>query len=205
MASNSRRTNQSSSTSLRKEQLSQVSSIVSELENSLEVLSTSQKKLALFESVSTGLYEEVDKLTKKAPAESVTDLMLDQVNDIIRETKELLSDDPYVQRLNVFVPAGDNPQLRDVVVVLRQLRQGMQRNREHMSTRTSKCSSLLQIAITVKTSLEYYVKNSSWPEISWVRQMNGSASDGWFKYILGDNVFNGEKLDHTNLAEYFRL
>jgi gamma-glutamylcysteine synthetase len=89
-------------------------------------------------SVALGLYEEVDKLSKKAPAELVTDLALQQINDVIRETKELIKEDAYVQRLNEFVAAGDNPELRDSLMVLRQLLQGLDRFQNQLAEDTKK-------------------------------------------------------------------
>ena len=108
-------------------QLEQIKEIVTRLEQEVKQITASKKQLALLDSVSKGLYDEVDKLSKKVPAETVTELVLNHMNDIIKEVKELISDDIYVQRLSVFVPAGDNPQHRDAVVVLRQIRQALGR------------------------------------------------------------------------------
>ena len=93
----------------------------------ISVLKDKEKRSKILQSVSLGLYEEIDKLAKKAPADQVTDLILEQTNDVIREAKELLSDDVFIQRYKEFVPAGDNPEHRDVVVVLRQIREGLAR------------------------------------------------------------------------------
>ena len=74
-----------------------------------------------------GLYEELDKIYKKAPAEQISDLTVENVNQLIKDTKGIIEDDPYIDRVKEFVPAGDNPEYRDVIVVLRQLRQGLDR------------------------------------------------------------------------------
>lgn len=79
-------------------------------------------------SVLFGLYDEIDKLCKKAPAEPVTDLSLTHINAAITAVKELLKDDPFVDKIQPFVPAGENPELRDALMILRLLRQGMQRH-----------------------------------------------------------------------------
>lgn len=75
----------------------------------------------------TGLYDEMDKLAKKAPNEPVTDLQLKILNSFISKAKYLLSGDTIIDEVEVFVAAGDNPEYRDVVTVLRQLRQGLER------------------------------------------------------------------------------
>jgi hypothetical protein len=74
-----------------------------------------------------GLYDEMDKLAKKAPNEPVTDLQLKIVNNFIKKGKYLLKGDTIIDEVEVFVSAGDNPQYRDFVTVLRQLRQGLDR------------------------------------------------------------------------------
>jgi len=74
-----------------------------------------------------GLYQEIDKIYKKAPEEPISVLTLENVNNLIKDTKEIVKDDPYIDRVKEFVPAGDNPEYRDVIIVLRQLRQGLDR------------------------------------------------------------------------------
>lgn len=74
-----------------------------------------------------GLYEELDKIYKKAPQEQISDLTVENVNQLIRDTKEIIEEDPYVERIKEFIPAGDNPEYRDTIVVLKQLRKGLDR------------------------------------------------------------------------------
>lgn len=78
-------------------------------------------------SVLDGLYDEMDKLSKKAPADQVTELALKRINDVIRRGKELMQGDEFIDSIEVFVAAGERPEHRDVLLVLRELRQGMQR------------------------------------------------------------------------------
>lgn len=88
-----------------------------------------QRKQAynMLQSELTGLYDEMDKLTKKAANEPITPLQLKIVNNLIRKAKHLLTGDTIIGEVEVFVAAGDNPEYRDVVTVLRQIRQGMER------------------------------------------------------------------------------
>jgi poly-D-alanine transfer protein DltD len=74
-----------------------------------------------------GLYDELDKLAKKAPNEPMTTLQLKIVNSFLRKSKKLLLDDPIIDEVEIFVSAGDNPEYRDVVTVLRQIKQGLGR------------------------------------------------------------------------------
>ena len=82
---------------------------------------------SVLQSEVTGLYDEMDKLAKKVPNEPVTDLQLKIINSFIRKSKYLLSGDTIIDEVEVFVSAGDNPEYRDVVTVLRQIRQGLDR------------------------------------------------------------------------------
>src|SRR6266481_441604 len=111
----------------REAQLADLDHAIEMLQKKIKDVNATEQRARVLQSVSLGLYEELDKLAKKAPADEVTDLVLEQANDVIREGKELLSEDTFVQRLKEFVPAGDNPQHRDVVVILRQLHQGLER------------------------------------------------------------------------------
>jgi hypothetical protein len=139
-------------------QLSRIKEIIAVIETSLKKASGYQKRqLNLLESVSLGLYDEIDKLAKKAPAEPVTDLVLNQMNDVIKETKELVIDDSYIQRLQEFVAAGDNPQHRDSVVVLRQIRQGLDRFQEKLDDLISKLNWKCTQAKDLEKGLQHYV------------------------------------------------
>ena len=73
-------------------------------------------------SFTKGLYDEMDKLAKKAPSSQLSDLATKRVNRAIAESKILMaSHDPYVADLSEFVPAGENPEVRDAVLVLREI------------------------------------------------------------------------------------
>lgn len=74
-----------------------------------------------------GLYDEVDKLVKTAPKEPITSLQLKIVNSFLGKAKTLLSGDTIIDEVEVFGAAGDKPEYRDVIIVLRQLRQGVER------------------------------------------------------------------------------
>ncbi len=75
----------------------------------------------------TGLYDEMDKLAKKAPNEPVTNLQLRVLNKFVTKAKHLLVGDTIIDEVEIFVAAGDNPEYRDAVTVLRQVRQGLER------------------------------------------------------------------------------
>jgi len=80
-------------------------------------------------SASDALYDEMDKLTKKAPAMTISQLSLERVNKIIKSVKELLAQekDDFIEELVEFMPAGDMPEYRDVTLVLSQIKAGLNR------------------------------------------------------------------------------
>jgi hypothetical protein len=89
------------------------------------------KKSRLNQLMSTAgaLYEEIDKLNKKAPSMGISALTLQRVNKVIKSIKEFMIDenDDFVDEIQEFFPAGDMPEYRDVVLVLSQLRAGLNR------------------------------------------------------------------------------
>lgn len=79
-------------------------------------------------SFTQGLYDEMDKLQKKAPSAQLSDLATKRVNRAITDAKALMSaHDPYIFELAEFVPAGENPEVRDAVLILREILQGLER------------------------------------------------------------------------------
>lgn len=79
-------------------------------------------------SFTAGLYVEMDKLAKKAPSSQLSDLATKRVNRAIVDAKALMgSYDSYVAELAEFVPAGENPEVRDAVLVLREITQALER------------------------------------------------------------------------------
>ena len=93
----------------------------------LEYLQGTRTRWTLLNSVLDGLYTEFEKLTKKSPADEITNLALKRINVVIKDAKGLLKDDSYVDSIDPFVAAGDLPQLRDALMILRELKQGMER------------------------------------------------------------------------------
>lgn len=187
---------------LRTEQLAQITEAIAALETRLQQCKQNQRnQLTLLDSVSLGLYEEIDKLAKKAPGEPVTDLALAQINDVIKETKQLLDSDSYVQRLNEFVAAGDNPQHRDAVLVLRQIRQGLDRFRTQLESLINLLTSRLNDAKGIQFAIQVDLENEELVDKQMVKDYGFNVSREWFSGE--DDSFNFAKLDETNIQFYF--
>jgi hypothetical protein len=185
-------------------QLSQIQEIISVIEPRLKKASGYQKsQLSLLESVSLGLYDEIDKLAKKAPAEPVTDLVFSEMNQVIRETKELVVEDPYVQRLQEFIAAGDNPQHRDAVVVLRQLRQGLARFHEKLDALIYELRDKYNETDNIKQVLEIYMSGNESISAKDLKAYDIDISDWWLIGNYPNKEFDFSKLDKISIDTRF--
>ena len=187
----------------RAKQQEEILAIVGVLGDCIAKAKDMRTQYKLLSSVSLGLYDELDKLSKKAPAEPVTDLVLTQINDVIREIKELAKDDTYVQRLNEFVAAGDNPEQRDVVVVLRQLRQGLERFEATIDPRIEDLTDKQKEATTIQLALQLYMDGESNVTPTDMQDYGFLPSRGWFTGYSTDQHFDWDRLDRIDLHTYF--
>ena len=183
-------------------QQAQISEAIATLEIRLQRCRQDQRKqLTMLDSVSLGLYDEIDKLAKKAPAESVTDLALEQINDVIRDTKKLVASDPYIQKLNEFIAAGDNPQHRDAVIVLRQIRQGLERFRIQLDSLIEFLRKRLKDAKDIHVAIQLYLNGAS-PNQDVLKEYGIYISSEWVSTAY-PHSFNFTRLDMTNIIDHF--
>ncbi len=185
----------------RTEQLEFVTSQIEPLTTRLHDEQERRKQLGVLDSVSLGLYEEVDKLAKKAPADDVTDLVLEHVNDVIRETKQLIPEDTYVQRLVEFVAAGDNPQHRDVVLVLRQVRQGLKRFESSLTTQITSLQDRLDDAKGLAVAIRLHLNGQTRVTMEHLKPYGVEVSTNWLDHYGGAVEF--DRLDTMTVQTYF--
>ena len=185
----------------RTQQLEQIRGVIPLLDDYATNLKTQHQKMVLLESVSAGLYDETDKLAKKAAVDEITDLALSQVNDLIREAKEFLVKDPYVQKYNEFVAAGNNPQYRDVVMVLRQIRQGLDRFQTTNAVEIKRAATLLSDAKGIRVALALFLKGEDHVSKQQITYNGEDVSSKWLNSSLND--FSFLALDRVNIPEHF--
>ena len=184
-------------------QLRQIQKVTEAIGSQLKELHAERSlKLQALQSVSLGLYEELDKLTKKSPVDAVTDLVLSQVNDIVRETKELAKDDVYVQRLSLFVPAGDNPEQRDALVMLRQARQGLDRHKVRLDSAISILQRRLDEVRVLERALQSFLYDGSSIKRGDIDAFGTGSFSDWF-YSHYPHEFNFQRLDTLDILTYF--
>lgn len=194
----------------RTEQLKDIGEVLQALNERLTPINSKRRQLARLQSVSLGLYEELDKLSKKAPAEKLTELALEQVNEVIRETRELIQEDPYIQRLHEFVPAGDNPENRDAVLVLRQARQGQERYASDLALESERIDQRISEAKLLQTVTELALGKGEPVNGEDVEILGRITPSKWFpphtKYQSpSDSDFDFDRLDTTDIKNYFLL
>lgn len=211
-------------TQKRTKQLDQISEVISSLESSQLTNQAHHEKFEALDSVSVGIYDEIDKLTKKKPIEAATEIMVEEVNDIIRETQRLITEDPYIKRLKVFVPAGERPEVRDVLFVLRLVRQGMERFGKRLNQEKQEIDKLMLEAKVIKIALEIFQQNylddddylddedylydeDIQIKTEDIQRMSGlKVPDKWEVRGRHSNlIFNFEQLDYIEIEDYFKL
>jgi hypothetical protein len=200
----SKKSSESVEEARRRLQLQQLETAIEKLSALAATLKTQRQRLDLLQSVSAGLYEELDKLAKKSPADEISPLGLEHVNELIRDAKELSPDDLYMQRCKVFVPAGDNPQHRDVVMVLRQIRQGLDRFNVALSQRTTTTSTLLADARGLRIAVLLTLQGVEKPSEDLLETNKATVSNYWLQSeMYGGRVVNLRLLDRTDIPTYF--
>lgn len=183
----------------RSAKLAELREIVAMLDEQIPELEHHGEQRDLLESVAEGLYEETDKLCKKAPAEQVTELLLEQVNQVVVETKELIKGDAYVQRMNQFVPAGDRPEHRDVVVILRMILQALKRFETYLAEETPEAQRKLNEAKVLEYVTDQYQEQGAVLTKGRLNHAFVKDAEGWF--IGDDEAFDFDALVLPNHTE----
>ena len=143
----------------RVEQQKTIQSAADRIEDGLSSVRKNRKKCEKFASHLVGFYEEVDKLAKGKALLAATDLIVEHANNIVREAKDLIKDDPYLDQLKEFVPAGDNPVYPDVVLVARSIQQAVERFASDLKTQQDALAPKLREAKTILGALRFFTTN----------------------------------------------
>ncbi len=84
----------------------------------------------LMDSEISGIYDEISRLCESSPRDRATRLQVEAINRDIARCRDLFDTDPVVQEIEPFAISRSLPQYRDVVIILRQLLQAIDRFRE---------------------------------------------------------------------------
>ena len=164
-----------------------------------------------------GLYSEVDKLAKRMALQEVTDLVLGDTNQCIRDAKAIVVSDTHLDRVKEFVAAGNNPAHSDVLVTLRSVRQALERAEARMRAKQESVTNRLRESQTIEGALRLTMETGAAPTLRDVRtyaEHNPNHIDNtWFSQDeemfglrgadIEDAVFDLAHLDaQTSVANY---
>jgi len=184
----------------REAQLAEIEEIYERISNRLFLEINNRKRLIEIQEVTKGLFEESEKLFKKSPVETITNLMLDMVNEAIRDTKSLGPTDVQLKRITEFVPAGDNPEVRDVQLVLNQVLKGQERFDKDLDRQIEQLGRTYRESELIVDCLSQLLRYDT--ELEKNEAEYGSEFPYWF---LQDGYFNFNRLDTVDLSELFKL
>jgi hypothetical protein len=149
-----------------------------------------------------GFYGEIDKLAKGRSLMEATPLIVEQVNDIIRDAKAIVEGDPYLDRVKEFVPAGNNPVYPDVLMVARSVQQCLGRTTKSLSDDERRTTKLRRDARTIVAALKYFIEHNEHPSSEDVAALlDAKPPDDWFFQGNDENsYFDFERLDRNGLG-----
>jgi hypothetical protein len=149
----------------------------------------------------SGFYEEVDKLAKGKALLEATDLIVEHANNIVRDAKELIQGDVYLDRIKEFVPAGNNPLYPDVLLTARAVQQAVSRFQPQAASRKQKLTTRLQEAKTIVCALRLFLERGNAKETE-VAMIMDRPAETWFKGNYDNKYFDFVRLDNRDMNEY---
>jgi hypothetical protein len=193
-------------------QLEQAKRTVAQVQAELKTLRKQAKDCSRLSNHLTGFYDEISRLAKGRTLVEATSLVVEQANDIIRDAKQIVENDVYLDRIKEFVPAGNNPVYPDVLVVSRAVRQSLNRCAIELKRREDRVLSTLTRARTVIGGLECFLSGEENGEFGLkndvARYVSGETDDSCFEwYDFGDGrelCFDFESLDSDSVEEYIK-
>jgi hypothetical protein len=192
----------------RRTQREAAKSAIGILQASLQRVKTHERERKALEHHASGFYTEIDKLTKSKALLEVTPLMLDEVNEIIRNTKRLVEGDPHLDRIKEFVPAGNNPIYADVLVILRGVRQSLERGEETLRARERHIANVILRAETTVAALDCFIEADD-PDAVVTKEDVQAKIDPladacfWWDEESNGDYFDFDELDRRDNANLF--
>jgi hypothetical protein len=190
----------------RTQQLETARSVAERIEQRIQTARANAGRYEALRSQLQGYYEEIDKLAKGKTMLEVTDLVVEQTNDIIRDAKLIIEGDTYLDRVKEFVPAGDNPVYPDILLVLRTIQQSLSRYGSGREDREKGLIKTLQECRTIVAALECYSDGDKYAlkENVKSRLESGVPVATWFwEDEYANSLFDFDRLDRRNLEDFF--
>lgn len=192
-------------------QLEAANSAVAKVENEIAAVRNTEDRRSALSSHLEGFYSEIDKLTKLTKGQAlipVTELMVNGMNEVVRDAKSIVSEDSYLDRIREFVAAGDNPTYPDVLVKARTVMGSLERFKARIEARGKHAEKMLREAKTIQFATRHYVENGVIPSKLQVQEALGGqfVPSAWFVADGSEEEsFDFDKLDRCDIDEYFGL
>jgi hypothetical protein len=192
-------------------QLSGSQAAVRKLDAELTAVLKNARRCQTLLNHSEGFYDEVNKLAKGKALVEVTPLFVKDANAIIRDAKEIVTNDIYLDRIKEFVPAGNNPVYPEVLVVVRAVRQSLGRCNTDLQAKENQLAGTLRRTRTVIGALECFLsgeEDTAYASKDDVKlHIDGPVDESCFFW---DNegrahFFDFDKLDAQSLEDYLSI
>ena len=190
-------------------QLEAANSAVANVEGELIAVRNAEECRSALSGHLEGFYSEIDKLTKLTKGQAliaVTEIMVNGMNEIVRDAKLIVSEDSYLDRVKEFVAAGDNPVYPDVLVKARTVMGSLERFKHRLEARVKQAEKMLREAKTIQFATQHYVENGVIPSKEQAQEALGGqfVSNAWFvEDESGTESFDFDKLDRRDIDAYF--
>lgn len=194
----------------RASQLDQAKKILSKLRGELRALEKNEENHSNLSSHLEGFYAEIATLAKGKTLVEATTLVVDQMNDIIRDAKKIVQNDVYLDRIKEFVPAGNNPVYPDVLIVARAARQSLKRWRSGFDDQKKTIWRAVARAETVIGALECFLSGEENAELALredvERFVDGDNLDTscFYEDDEGNERFDFDEFDSQSVENYIR-
>jgi hypothetical protein len=180
--------------------LQAVEPVVQEAEKALQLVRERIRRRNALADHLQAFYAEVDKLAKGNRQLEATDLAVEQANAIIRDAKEMVSGDFYLERVKEFVPAGENPVYPDVLMVAATVQAAVRRAEAALAGEETRLHERWQNARTIAAAARLILDGSEQPLKAEVADALGDKPAGWWFYKDDDgrSYFDVGRFDDTD-------
>lgn len=191
-------------------QLEQANKVLGQLQTQLKALRKKKQGCSDLSNHLTGFYEEINKLAKGRAILEATSLIVDQANDIVRDAKQIVENDVYLDRIKEFIPAGNNPSYPDVLIVVRSVRQSLDRCSKEFNRQETGIINASTRARTVVGALECFLSGEENSEFGLKEDVDryvvGAVDDSCFfeSEDVGQECFDFDGLDSQPVEHYIR-
>lgn len=191
-------------------QLEQATKVLGQLQTELKALRKKKQSCSDLSNHLTGFYEEINKLAKGRAILEATSLIVDRANDIIRDAKQIVESDIYLDRTKEFIPAGNNPSYPDVLIVIRSVRQSLDRCGKEFNRQEGGIINALTRARTVVGALNCHLSGEENSEFALKEDVDryvvGAVDDSCFfeNEDVGQECFDFDGLDSQPVEHYIR-